>query len=83
MSFKASSWGGGGGIKRKTWKCVSKIISGFRKQIDKTMLQVDAGKLLVQRDLSHVMLAPFQKLSCQPSSGDHPEDNSTYMASST
>lgn len=49
MSFELSAWGGGG-MKRKTWKCVSKIISGFRKRIDGIMLHVDAGKLLVQRD---------------------------------
>lgn len=28
-------------MKRKTWKCVSKIISGFRRQTDRTVLQVD------------------------------------------
>lgn len=39
------------------------------------MLQVDAGKLLVQRDMYHVKLGPFKKLSCQPSLGDQSEDN--------
>lgn len=29
-------------MKRKTWKCVSKIISGFRRRTDRTVLQVDA-----------------------------------------
>jgi hypothetical protein len=38
MSVELSTWRGGGGMKRKIWKLVSKIISGFRRKIDRAML---------------------------------------------
>lgn len=70
MSFELSTQGGGG-MKIKKWKSVSKTI--VRRQNDRTMLWVDASQLLVQ---CHGRIESFQEVNIPPPSiDDHPDNN--------